>query len=99
MNNLKKYDFLVIGLFFALLLAITPVLPLVDETSLEGSLPGPLAFLGWIGFMLSVPLAVIADAVKIPTNPNLVSWFTAIVYSFILAIIISKLKAGKVKRD
>lgn len=100
MNKLTKKDFAIIGLFFAILLVITPLLGLVDETRFESSLPSAIALLGGIGLLLSMPINVVMAATRTSPEVNLgvVSWLVAIIYSAILAFILFKINARKAKK-
>lgn len=100
MKELTKKDWAIVGLFFVLLLVISPLFGLVDETSLEGSLPGTMGLLGGIGFILSLPIVFVVGLLKLSplASLNLVSWLTAIIYSVALAYILAKLNSKLVKR-
>lgn len=100
MNNLSKKDWAIIGLFFALLLATSPLVGLVDETPLENSLPWAMGLLGIIGFILSIPASAVARLLRLYSIPdlNLISWLTAIIYSAILALLLAKYNSLRTKK-
>jgi hypothetical protein len=100
MLNLTKKDCVIIGLFFTLLLVITPLLGLVDETPLESSMPPAMGLLSVIGFLIVIPIMFVASIFGFSgrSSLNMASWLSAIVYSIILAFILSKLNSKRVKK-
>lgn len=100
MKQLTKKDWAIVGLFFILLLIISPLFGLVDETSLEDALPGAMGLLGGVGFVLSMPISFVTSLFKTSpmANLNLISWLTAIIYSAILAFILAKYNSSRAKK-
>ena len=91
MKSLTGKDWVIIGLSFVLLLVTTPIIGLVDETSLESLLPPALGAFGALSFFLSFPIIFVTTSLGIYGRANLeiVPWLSAIFYSIILALVLS----------
>lgn len=100
MSNLTWKDWAIIGLSFVVLLVTTPLVGLVDETPLESLLPPALGVFGALSFYLSFPVIFVTTSFGLSgrANLNVVAWLTAILYSAILAFVLSWLNK-RVKKD
>jgi hypothetical protein len=97
MRNLTWKDLVIVSLFFLLILVITPLFGLVDETPLESTLPVAMSVLGGYGFLLVLPIIFITSVFGLSGRANLsvAPWIAAIVYSSLLALVLIKSNRGK----
>lgn len=108
MKHLSTKDYVIIAMFFVLMLVMSSLFMVVDETPLEGRLPwfyGPPMLLGFYMSLLAVPISLgfanLLSLFGVPATSELhfalVPWISAILYSGVLAFALVKLNAKRAK--
>lgn len=101
-------DIVLIAIFFILTLIASSLFLFLDETALESRQPPQILVPSAIGFAMSMPLVPVTLAatwlagamgasVTVTSHIGLIPWFTAIAYSTILAFVLAKINAKRVK--
>lgn len=97
MEHLSKKDWAVIVLFFLLVLISSSLFTMVDETSIEATMPSHIAIAAGLGFVLLISVNVITLPIAFLVNGlsgstayegyfAVLPWITATIYSLFLVL-------------